>query len=120
MISEFSIEIKTDIRRFYDKLDDVDITDEVEDNLHYSIFKVVEDFITGDDFEWQTLDNMADDEQRMPRGIVFDELNKIGGINIIINHPKVIEKSKRTPADMNQKLSDYGLRITKNKEGGEQ
>ena len=113
MISKFCIEINSDIKRFYDKLDEVDITDDVEENLHDSLFKVIEDFITGDDFEWLTLDLMADDEQRMPRSGRFDEFNKVGGIKITIHHPQVIEKSNRSPATDNYKLSDFGLDIIK-------
>lgn len=109
MITKFCIEVETEFPVFYDKIDDVDISDDVEENFHDSLFKVVEDFLTGDELEPWTLDNMNDDEMRMPRDKIFKEFGEIGKITIHIHHPKKTANSVRPEIepDKDRKLTDF-------------
>lgn len=107
MKSKIVIEINSDVKRFYDKEDNIDITDEVEENFHDSVHKAIEEFIVYyEEFEYNVLDEMADDEQRMPREGVFDDFTKLGKISIKISQD-IISKSKRTSAEQHKKLDEF-------------
>ena len=116
MITRFIIDIETDFPKFHDKMDDIDISDDVEENFHNSLFKTVEDFITGDELEPLTLDQMNDDDMRMPQDKRFDEFGQIGKVRINIHHPEKTADSIRPEVEDtdNRKLTEFKMEMNKN------